>query len=222
VIALRDVSFNHTRDSRADGGLQRISFDVPQGGFRWLLGPSGAGKSSLLRMLGLLAMPDAGQISLLGVDVTAAGRSVLTRLRRRIGFVHQDFALLPDLCVRDNVALPLRLQGLPEREIREAVESMLNWVGLAGRGPDAPTRLSGGEQQRVAVARAVIHQPELLLADEPTNALEEGRGRRLMDLFGELNTMGTTVIVATHNESLVQLYPGRALWLDQGRLVHDG
>jgi len=222
VIALRDVSFSHNRDPRAQGGLQDISFTVPQGGFRWLLGPSGAGKSSLLRLLGLVCRPDSGQMTLLGVDATVGKRIVLARLRRRIGFVHQDFSLLPDLSVRDNVALPLRLQGRDERSIDEAVNAMLNWVGLAGRGPDAPSRLSGGEQQRVAVARAVIHQPELLLADEPTNALEEGRGRRLMDLFGELNAMGTTVIVATHNDALVQRHPGRALWLERGRLVHDG
>ncbi|GBQ72109.1 cell division ATP-binding protein FtsE [Ameyamaea chiangmaiensis NBRC 103196] len=222
MISLRDISFRHDRGPRAATALHAISFDVPQGGFRWLLGPSGAGKSTLLRLLGLSARASEGEMTLLGVLTTRARRPALTRLRRRIGVVHQDFALLPDLSVGDNVALPLRLQDRPEDEIADAVAAMLGWVGLAGRERDAPARLSGGEQQRVAVARAVIHQPELLLADEPTNALQEDQGRRLMELFNELNAMGTTVVVATHNESLVQRYPGRALWLDGGRLVHDG
>jgi cell division transport system ATP-binding protein len=222
MIRLRDIAYAHAGAPAREAGLRHISFDVPQGGFCWLLGPSGAGKSSLLHLLGLGARPSAGRMELLGVDVTAARRTALTRLRRRIGMVHQDYALLPDLSVTDNVALPLRLQNRPETEIRDEVGAMLDWVGLQGHGRDFPGHLSGGERQRVAVARAVIHRPALLLADEPTNALEEGQGLRLMELFGALNAMGTTIIVATHNEALVRRFPGRALRLERGHLVHDG
>ncbi|ACI52802.1 ABC transporter related [Gluconacetobacter diazotrophicus PA1 5] len=229
MIRLRDVSFRYG-DGAADGGggasggaaLRRISFDVPQGGFRWLLGPSGAGKSSLLRLLSLGARPTSGGMDILGSAIEHARRATLARLRQRIGIVHQDFRLLPDLPVFDNVALPLRLQHRPEDEIRDEVEAILSWVGLGARAASRPPQLSGGEQQRVAIARAVIHRPALILADEPTNALDDAQASRLMELFQDLSGLGTTIVVATHNDALIRRYPAHELELAQGRLARDG
>mgnify|MGYP003365791837 FL=1 len=226
MIRLRDVGFRYDASGASGASapiaLRQISFTVPQGGFRWLLGPSGAGKSSLLRLLALGARPTAGTLEILGSNIGHASRAALARLRRRIGIVHQDFRLLPDLPVFDNIALPLRLQRRPEDEVRDAVHALLDWVGLASRATALPPQLSGGEQQRVAIARAVIHRPALMLADEPTNALDELQANRLMELFRDLSGLGTTILVATHNESLIRRYPAHELELAEGRLVRDG
>jgi cell division transport system ATP-binding protein len=199
--------------------LHDLNITLPDGVFRWLLGPSGAGKTSLLRLMYLAIRPTRGRLDILGVDVTTASRRVLPRLRRRIGVVFQDFRLLPHLTTFDNVALPLRLAGRPEGQIRADVEEMLRWVGLAKKMDAAPTELSGGEQQRVAIARAVIGRPSLLLADEPTGNLDDEQAERLMHLFKELNRVGTTVVVATHNDTLVARHPAPLLRLAHGRLV---
>jgi cell division transport system ATP-binding protein len=202
--------------------LHDLNFAVAEGGFRWLLGPSGAGKTSLLRLLTLAVRPTSGRLNLLGADVERARRAELPLLRRRIGTVFQDFRLLPHLSAFDNVALPLRLAGRPEGQVRADVSEMLRWVNLTSRAEALPAELSGGEQQRVAIARAVVARPALLLADEPTGNLDDVQAERLMQLLRELNRLGTTVVVATHSTALVQRYPGRALVLAQGRLVHDG
>ena len=199
--------------------LHDISFRLEAGAFRWLLGPSGAGKTSLLRLLYLAERPTRGQLTLLDTDVTTAPRRALPLLRRRIGVVFQDFRLLPHLSAFDNVALPLRIAGRPEGQIRADVGELLRWVGLSGHLDARPAELAGGEQQRVAIARAVITRPTLLLADEPTGNLDDGQAQRLMQLFKELNRIGTTVIVATHNESLVARHPAPALHIAGGRLT---
>jgi cell division transport system ATP-binding protein len=199
--------------------LHDISFHLDAGAFRWLLGPSGAGKTSLLRLLYLAVRPTRGQLTLLGTDVMTAPRRALPPLRRRIGVVFQDFRLLPHLSAFDNVALPLRIAGRPEGQIQADVGELLRWVGLAQHLDARPAELSGGEQQRVAIARAVITRPALLLADEPTGNLDDGQAVRLMQLFQELNRIGTTVIVATHNESLVERHPAPALYIANGRLA---
>ncbi len=209
-------------DAKAPEVLHDISFGVPAGGYRWLLGPSGAGKSSLLRLLHVAARPTRGRLNLMGVDVATARRSDLPALRRRIGMVFQDFRLLSHLSVFDNVALPLRLAGRPEPQLRADVTEMLRWVGLSKVSGMRPTLLSGGEQQRAAIARAVIVRPLLLLADEPTGNLDDVQAERLMVLLREMNRLGTTVIVATHNQGLVERHPGPALVLDRGQLVRDG
>jgi len=201
--------------------LHDLTFHVPEGGFRWLMGPSGAGKTSLMRMIYLAVRPTRGRLFIQGTDIGRAERRSLPRLRRRIGVVFQDFRLLPHLTAFDNVALPLRIAGRPEGQIRADVAEMLRWVGLAAKIDSRPQQLSGGEQQRVAIARAVINRPSLLLADEPTGNLDDGQAERLMQLFRELNRLGTTAIVATHNELLVARHPARALRLDAGRLVSD-
>ena len=199
--------------------LHDISFCLEPGAFRWLLGPSGAGKTSLLRLLYLAVRPSYGRLTLLGTDVATAPRRALPPIRRRIGVVFQDFRLLPHLSAFDNVALPLRIAGRPEGQIRADVGELLRWVGLSRHLEAYPAELSGGEQQRVAIARAVIARPALLLADEPTGNLDDGQAQRLMQLFQEMNRIGTTVIVATHNETLVGRHPARALHIANGRLA---
>jgi cell division transport system ATP-binding protein len=201
--------------------LEDLNFALAPGAFRWLLGPSGAGKTSLLRLLTLSVRPTTGRLSLLGVPIEQAKRRDLPPLRRQIGMVFQDFRLLPHLSAFDNVALPLRLAGRPEGQLRVDVGEMLRWVGLMRRAEARPAELSGGEQQRVAIARAVIGRPSLLLADEPTGNLDDVQAVRLMQLLAELNRLGTTVVVATHNDSLVARHPGRALRLHEGRLTEE-
>ncbi len=202
--------------------LQDISFTVPEGGFRWLQGPSGAGKSSLLRLLHLAVRPARGRMTLMGTDVVTARRDALPPLRRRIGMVFQDFRLLPHLSAFDNAALPLRIAGKAESEIRADVSEMLRWVGLGEKAFARPAQMSGGEQQRVAIARAVVGRPSLLLADEPTGNLDDVQAERLMALLAELNKLGTTIIVATHNDTLVRRHPAASLQIELGRLVRDG
>ncbi len=219
MIRLREVSLRYGH--AAADVLAGIDADIPAGAFRWVLGASGAGKSSLLRLLNLGARPSAGRLELFGVPVHRARRAVLARLRRRTGTVFQDLRLLPELSVFDNVALRLRLDGLPEDRIELEVTEMLRWVGLGRKLHARPGALSGGEQQRAAVARAVVHRPPLLLADEPTGALDEAQAVRLMQLFVELNQMGSTVLVATHSEMLVRRFPNPALRLQRGRLLDD-
>src|SRR5579863_5350973 len=199
--------------------LHDLSFVLADGAFRWLLGPSGAGKTSLLRLMYLAVRPTRGRLSLFDTYIETAERRVLPRLRRRIGVVFQDFRLLQHLSAYDNVALPLRIAGRPEGQIRADVGEMLRWVGLAKQANARPAELSGGEQQRVAIARAVINRPNLLLADEPTGNLDDTQAQRLMQLFREMNRLGTTVVVATHNDSLVSRHPAQALRLSRGRLL---
>ena len=205
----------------ADAVLRDVSFSVAEGGFRWLLGPSGAGKSSLLRLLYLAQRPTSGRVFVLGAETSAAPRHALPALRRRIGVVFQDFRLMPHLSAFDNVALPLRLAGRPEGQVGVDVGEMMRWVGLQRRAGARPSELSGGEQQRVAIARAVVGRPSLVLADEPTGNLDDRQAERLMQLLQEMNRLGATVIVASHNDGLVQRYPGRSLRLDRGRLAAD-
>ncbi len=221
MVRFEMVGLSYGRTGTGQAGpevLHDLTFDLPDGAFRWLLGPSGAGKTSLLRLMYLAERPTRGRLSLLGVDIDRAERGALPRLRRRIGVVFQDFRLLPHLSAFDNVALPLRIAGRPDGQVRADVSEMLRWVGLARKLGASPAELSGGEQQRVAIARAVIARPSLLLADEPTGNLDDTQAGRLMQLFKELNRLGTTVVVATHNDSLVARHPAPALMLEHGRL----
>ena len=213
------LSYPAPRRRRPAAVLHDLCFSIPAGGFRWLVGPSGAGKTSLLRLLYLAIRPTEGRLFLLDIDITSTRRRMLAGLRRRIGVVFQDFRLLPHLSAFDNVALPLRIAGRPEGQIRADVAEMLRWVGLSGKLESPPETLSGGEQQRVAIARAVIARPRLLLADEPTGNLDEIQAERLMRLLQELSRLGTTVVVATHNETLVSRHDAPVLRLEHGRLA---
>ena len=202
--------------------LRDLSFTLETGSFHWLLGPSGAGKSSLLALMSLAIRPTRGEVELFGQPIAALGRRDLPALRRRIGVVYQDFRLLPHLSAFDNVALPLRLAGVAEAQIRADVTEMLDWVGLATKTMTLPAALSGGEQQRAALARAVVARPALLLADEPTGNLDLPQARRVLALLREMHRLGTTIVVATHAATLIEEYPAPALYLQEGALIAHG
>jgi cell division transport system ATP-binding protein len=199
--------------------LRDVHFELPMGGFYFLTGPSGAGKSSLLRLTYCAERPTSGRIYLFGYDITSATRSELTALRRQIGVVFQDFRLIPHLTALENAALPLRLAGKSDDYIHRHVRELLDWVGLQSRMDALPAQLSGGEQQRVAIARAVVNKPKLLLADEPTGNVDDETAVKLFHLFDELHKMGTAVILATHQQHLVERFMKPALHLSNGHLT---
>ncbi|WP_040485819.1 cell division ATP-binding protein FtsE [Lutibaculum baratangense] len=202
--------------------LRDLSFRIDRGTFQFLTGPSGAGKTSLMRLLFLSLKPTRGLMTVFGHDVTTLSRGTLPTLRRRIGVVFQDFRLLDHLTTYENVALPLRVMGKAEADYRTDVVELLGWVGLGDRLHVHPPVLSGGEKQRAAIARAVIGQPELLLADEPTGNVDPTLARRLLRLFQELHRLGTTVLVATHDIALMDQYDARRLVLNEGRMhIYD-
>ncbi|TKD51676.1 cell division ATP-binding protein FtsE [Sphingomonas baiyangensis] len=200
--------------------LSDVSFTLQAGSFYFLTGTSGAGKTSLLKLLYLSQRPSRGVIRLFGEDAVTLPRSRLPGFRRRIGVVFQDFRLVPHLSAYDNIALPLRVAGMPEDEVDEPVREMLAWVGLNERAGARPPTLSGGEQQRIAIARAVITRPEILVADEPTGNVDPDMAERLLHLFASLNSLGTTVVVATHDLHLLSRIPAaRMMRIDRGRLL---
>ncbi|APF36380.1 cell division ATP-binding protein FtsE [Chelatococcus sambhunathii] len=198
--------------------LRDLTFSIEPRSFQFLTGPSGAGKTTLLRLILLALKPTRGLITLFGEDVSQIGGDALTALRRRMGVVFQDFRLLDHLTTYENVALPLRVQGREEAGYRAEVVELLRWVGLGERMHVLPPVLSGGEKQRAAIARALIARPELLLADEPTGNVDPSLARRLLRLFVELNRLGTSVIIATHDLALMDQVDARRLVLGEGRL----
>jgi cell division transport system ATP-binding protein len=199
--------------------LSDISFTLFPGRFYFLTGASGAGKTSLLKLLYLSQRPSRGLIRMFGTDAITLSRERLPGFRRRIGVVFQDFRLVQHLSAYDNVALPLRVAGVSEKEIARSVGDMLEWVGLGDRLGARPATLSGGEQQRVAIARAVIARPDMLVADEPTGNVDPEMALKLLRLFESLNRLGTTVVVATHDLHLIQKVPEPLIMrLDKGRL----
>jgi len=200
--------------------LADVSFTLYPGCFYFLTGASGAGKTSLLKLLYLAQRPSRGLIRMFGTDAITLPRERLPGFRRRIGVVFQDFRLVPHLSAWDNVALPLRVAGQSEKDIAKPVSDMLEWVGLGDRFHARPATLSGGEQQRVAIARAVINRPQLLVADEPTGNVDADMAQRLLHLFTALNRLGTTVVVATHDVSLIKDMPGaQIIRLEGGTMV---
>lgn len=199
--------------------LRDVSFALEPGSFTFLTGPSGAGKTTLLKLMFLAEPPSRGLITLFGQDLATLQPPLRPALRRRIGVVFQEFRLLPHLSAFDNVALPLRLAGQRPAEFRSDVEELLSWVGLGERMDAKPPTLSGGEQQRIAIARAVVAKPDLLLADEPTGNVDRDIGARLIRLFVELNRFGTTVMIATHDRTLMEQSRAREMRLVDGRVV---
>ena len=200
--------------------LADVSFSLMKGGFYFVAGPSGAGKTTLLKLLYLALRPTRGQMNLFGADMVTLERRRLPGFRRRIGVVFQDFRLIEHLSAFDNVALPLRIAGVAERDLVGPVSEMLDWVNLTERMHARPSTLSGGEQQRVAIARAVIARPELLIADEPTGNVDPDMAVRLLQLFEGLNRTGTTIVVATHDLHLMNRVPGAQMMrLARGRLA---
>jgi cell division transport system ATP-binding protein len=216
IVRFDNVGLRYGTDKEV---LSDLSFTLFPGTFYFLTGASGAGKTSLLRLLYLAQRPSRGMIRLFGTDVITMSRSRLPAFRRRLGVVFQDFRLVEHLSAFDNVALPLRVSGVREEELRKPVADMLEWVGLGDRAGARPETLSGGEQQRVAIARAVIGRPEMLVADEPTGNVDPEMALKLLRLFEALNRLGTTVVVATHDLHLLQKAPDTLIMrLDGGRL----
>ena len=202
--------------------LRDISFSIAPRSFQFVTGPSGTGKTTLLRLILLALKPTRGLISLFGHDVTQLSAPTLTKLRRRMGVVFQDFRLLDHLTTYENVALPLRVQGRSELGYRKEVVELLQWIGLGDRIQALPSTMSGGEKQRAAIARALIVQPDILLADEPTGNLDGVLARRLLRLFAELNRSGTAIVIATHDLALMDQFDGvRRMVLGSNRLYVD-
>ena len=215
------LRFDHVsmRYGRAPEVLRDLSFSLEPGSFHFVTGPSGAGKSSLLKLIYLAHRPSRGLITLFGRDLATTPRRDLPFLRRRMGVVFQEFRLLDHLTAFDNVALPLRLAGLKPRAYQGDVAELLNWVGLGPRMHALPASLSGGEKQRLAIARAVVGRPDLLLADEPTGNVDDEMAARILRLLLELNRVGTTVVIATHDRAMVQSAQMPVLSLLDGRLT---
>jgi cell division transport system ATP-binding protein len=220
VLCFSDVGLSY-RGADQGETLRDVSFALAAGSFHFLTGPSGAGKSSLLRLTYGAQRPTRGVVALFGEDLAALSRRGLAQTRRRIGVVFQDFRLLDHLSAFDNVALPLRIAGRRPKTYREDVAELLDWVGLGERLDALPPTLSGGEKQRLAIARAVVARPELLLADEPTGNVDPQMARRLLRLFIELNRMGATVLIASHDAELAAASGMPRLRLQDGALVRD-
>ncbi len=202
--------------------LRDMTFDIPKRSFQFLTGPSGAGKTTLMRLLFMSLQPTRGLIRMFDRDIASIGRDELPLLRRRIGIVFQDFRLLDHMTTYENVALPLRVRGKEESSYRSDVIELLKWVGLGERLNVLPPVLSGGEKQRVAIARALIDRPEVLLADEPTGNVDPPMAQRLLNLFIELNRLGTAVVIATHDLTLMDRVDARRMILSDGRLdIYD-
>ena len=199
--------------------LRDVSFHLEAGSFHFLTGPSGAGKTSLLRLLFLALKPTRGFISLFGEDVSTLQRTQIPDMRRRIGVVFQDFRLLDHMTTFENVALPLRVRRTPRARYKKDVVELLEWVDLGDRINALPEVLSGGEKQRAAIARAVVGQPDLLLADEPTGNVDPALAARLLRLFVELNKLGTTILIATHDYGLLDQFDAPRLNISGGELT---
>ena len=216
LIRFENVGMRYGEETEV---LRSVWFSLQPGSFHFLTGRSGAGKSTLLRLMYLAQLPTSGFVHLFGKDLSRTPRAELPAIRRRIGVVFQDFRLINHLTIVENVTLPLRVAGATRREIDQHVRELLIWVGLEDYLDARPPTLSGGEQQRVAIARAVINRPNLLLADEPTGNVDETTAERLIYLFEELNKMGTTVVIATHNEALTHARRHPILHLQDGALA---
>ncbi len=202
--------------------LRDVSFLIGPGSFQFVTGPSGAGKTSLLRLLFLSLRPTRGSVRIFAKDSATLTRAAVPPLRRRIGIVFQDFRLLDHLTTFENVSLPLRVAGADESSYRRDVIELLEWVGLGEKMWVFPQVLSGGEKQRAAIARALITKPEILLADEPTGNVDPPLARRLLRLFVELNRLGTSVVIATHDLALMDQYDARRLVLNAGHVeIYD-
>lgn len=199
--------------------LRDLSFEIKPRSFQFLTGPSGAGKTTLIRLIFLSMKPTRGLITVFDRDAASLTKSDLPAVRRRIGVVFQDFRLLDHLTTFENVALPLRVLNKEESSYRTDVVELLRWVGLGDRMHAFPPVLSGGEKQRAAIARALIGKPEILLADEPTGNVDPPLARRLMRLFVELNRLGTSVVIATHDINLMNQFNARRLVIEEGRLT---
>jgi len=216
ILRLNHISLRYDRHKEI---FSDLSWSLPAGQLCFLTGPSGIGKTSLLRMISLDQTPNRGHIYLFGQDVTQASPLQAHNLRRQIGLVTQDFNLIDDLNVFENIALPLRVTGARRDSYASDVADLMNWVGLGRRMGAYPATLSAGEKQRTAIARAIITRPKILLADEPTGNVDPDMAQRLLRLFIEMNRLGTSVVIATHNETLLKQYDADVYAIREGKIL---
>lgn len=218
MITFNQVSLKYDAKHTA---LKDINIHIDKGEFVFVVGPSGAGKSTFVKILTHELVPEAGEVIVNGIHINKLKRGKVPYYRRTLGIVFQDFRLLSDKTVFENIAFVLRVTGAKGKEIKEQVNKVLNLVGLRNKAKEIPSKLSGGEQQRVAIARALVNQPILLIADEPTGNLDPVTSEEIMKLFNEINHMGTTIIMVTHNKDLVNAMHKRVVIIEDGRIVND-
>jgi cell division transport system ATP-binding protein len=218
MIRLENVTKVYDGDVTA---LRDASFDIPKGEFVFLVGPSGSGKSTILRLLNRQAKPERGDVWVAGKNINQMREGDVPKLRRQIGNIFQDYKLLLNKTVFENVAYALEVIGQPRHVIRQQVPRVLDLVGLADKEDRFPNQLSGGEQQRVSIARAFVNRPLILLADEPTGNLDPATGEDIMRLLEAINKTGTTVVMATHDQQIVNMMRRRVVQLDRGIIVRD-
>ena len=219
MIEFTDVVKSYTKGNTA---LNGVSMQIEDGEFVFLVGPSGSGKSTIIRMITGELRPTSGTVHVNGYSLDHIRKREIPYLRRTVGVVFQDFRLIPNMTVYDNVAFAMRVIGAREREIRERVPYVLELVGMDDKSRRHPTELSGGEQQRLAIARALVNNPSTIIADEPTGNLDPARSLEIMSLLQEINNLGTTVLVVTHEMDLVQRFGKRVIAIDDGLIISDG
>jgi putative ABC transport system ATP-binding protein len=219
IIHLHNVTKHYQMGDNLVRAVDGISINIQRGDFVAVMGPSGSGKSTAMNLIGSLDVPTHGHIFLDGEDISLLRESDLAQLRgRKIGFIFQQFNLIPTLTVRENVMLPMTLQGYDEEERNERVDNLLKKMDLLDRDDHYPNQISGGQQQRVAIARALANNPEVILADEPTGNLDTKTGEKVMEFLTELNKEGTTIIMVTHSSELAQKYANTVYWLKDGKV----
>lgn len=218
MISFRNVDYSYTKGTSA---LNKVSFQIDKGEFVFLVGASGAGKSSVLKLIFREIVPKSGQVTVLHYNLGRMKRRAVPYLRRQIGVVYQDFRLLPEKTAAENVGFALEVIEAPAKEIKRQVPKVLDIVGLRGKEDRYPHQLSGGEQQRVAMARALVNNPALLVCDEPTGNLDPDTSWQIITLLNQINAMGTTVFIATHDKEVVNRMSRRVLELKNGELIRD-
>ena len=219
MIQFTDVTKSYTEGNTALGG---VSLQIEDGEFVFLVGPSGSGKSTIMKIITGELKPTSGQVHVNGFNLEHIRKRDIPHMRRTLGVVFQDFRLIPKMTVYDNVAYAMRVIGAREAEIRERVPYVLDLVGLTGKERRHPNEMSGGEQQRLAIARALVNNPSTIIADEPTGNLDPARSFELMSLLEEINKLGTTVLVVTHEQELVKHFDKRVIAIDEGVVISDG
>ena len=219
MIHLQDVSVVYPAGTHA---LEGVSLDVNAGEFVFLVGPSGSGKTTMMKLMTGEIRPTSGTVQVNGFDMSRVKRRNLPKLRRTLGVIFQDFRLIDNKNVFENVAFAMRVVGATSKEIKERVPHVLELVGLEGREKRLPQELSGGEQQRVAIARALVNSPDMIIADEPTGNLDPVKSLDLMMLLERINEMGTTVVVVTHEKELVNAFSKRVVSIEEGHIISDG
>ena len=219
MIKFKEVYKTYENGTKA---IRGINLDIDDGEFVFLVGPSGSGKSTLVKLITGEICATSGIVEVNGYDMTRIKRRQMPKLRRTLGVVFQDFRLIDKKTIFENIAFAMRIVGAPTKEIRPRVEYVLDLVGLPGCADSYPLELSGGEQQRVAIARALVNNPSVIIADEPTGNIDPARSLEIMRLLEQINELGTTVLIVTHEKELVNRFAKRVVVIDSGRLVGDG